>query len=158
MGINTIPPLDIYGAGAYQVMSSTVFDGVKVITMVQTSQMPKSIQSDIPVEAVGEALLQHYNVGITNPWYELGLSEQETYNRRKLPWADNNYSVSSGGNVSGPNASEIPEGLKQQWRNLARASRNLLQGQNFGDLQTMYDEGLTEVGDALRGGTGDMGR
>lgn len=119
--------------------------------MVETAQMPKSIQSDIPVDAVGEALLQHYNVGITNPWYELGISDQETYNRRKLPWAGKNYSVSDDGNVSGPNAAELPENLKENWRNLAQASRSILGGTEgqWSGLQEMYDEALLEIGERL---------
>lgn len=111
--------------------------------------MPKSIHADISVDAVGEALLQHYNMGITNPWFELGYSDQETYNRRKLPWAGKSYTVSQDGSVSGPNAEQIPENLKQQWRNLAETSRQVLEGQTFGDLETLYEEGLLEVGSRL---------
>lgn len=119
--------------------------------MAQTSSMPKSIHGDIPMEAVGESLLMHYNVGIRNPWFDLGLSDQETYNRRKLPWAGKSYSVDEAGNVSGPNAESIPEGLKQQWTNLAEASRAVAQGEGaYGDLETLYDEFLLEVGNRLR--------
>lgn len=113
--------------------------------MAETSQMPKSIQSDIGVDAVGEALLQHYNMGITNPWFEAGYSDQETYNRRMLPWSGKNYTVGEDGTVSGPNAESIPEGLKEQWANLASAARDVLQGEEFDDLTDLYENGLMEM-------------
>lgn len=90
--------------------------------------MPKSIHSDIPVEAVGEALLQHYNVGISNPWFEIGRSDQETYNRRKLPWAGKTYTVSESGDVSGPNVEELPANLVNQWALFADEARTVIGG------------------------------
>lgn len=111
--------------------------------------MPKSVQSDVPMEAVGEALLQHYNVGITNPWFEIGLSDQETYNRRKLPWAGKSYTVAEDGSLVGDNP-EVPEGLAGAWENLADAARDHLEEEEFGDLETMFEEGLTAVADELR--------
>jgi hypothetical protein len=112
--------------------------------------MPMSIHSGIDTEAVGEALLQHYNMGIKNPWYEIGVSEQETYNRRRLPWSGKSYSVAEGGSVSGPNVEQLPEGLTDQWANLAEASRKVSDGEGaYGDLETLYDEFLLEVGDRL---------
>lgn len=111
--------------------------------------MPKSIQSDISVDAVGEALLQHYNVGITNPWFEAGYSDQETYNRRMLPWSGKSYTVDTAtGTVSGPNAGEIPDGLKEQWVNLANAAQDVLGGNTYDNLDELYDA-LTEVGAQL---------
>lgn len=112
--------------------------------MVETSAMPKAVQSDIPMDAVGEALLMHYNVGIKNPWYEAGLSDQETYNRRKLPWAGKNYSVDGNGNVSGPNADSLPQGLVASWNALASEAQSVLEGESFDSLQDQYDT-LTEV-------------
>jgi hypothetical protein len=117
--------------------------------MAQTSQMPKSVQSDIAMEAVGEALLQHYNVGITNPWFEAGHSDQETYNRRKLPWSGKTYTVEDG-NVSGPNAEEIDENMKQAWRDMAEAATSELKGNRYEDLDALYEQGLTAVGSALK--------
>jgi len=112
--------------------------------------MPRSIHSGIDTEAVGEALLQHYNMGIKNPWYEIGVSEQETYNRRKLPWSGKIYKVDEGGNVSGPNAEQVPEKLKAQWKNLAEASRAVSDGEGaYGDLETLYEDFLLEVGSRL---------
>ena len=112
--------------------------------------MPRSIHSGINTEAVGEALLQHYNMGIKNPWYELGVSEQETYNRRRLPWSGKRYEVDEGGNVSGPNVEQLPEELTDQWANLAEASRKVSEGEGaYGDLETLYDEFLMEVGKRL---------
>jgi hypothetical protein len=116
--------------------------------MVQTSQMPKSVQSDISMEAVGEALLQHYNVGITNPWFEIGRSDQETYNRRKLPWAGKTYTV-EGGTVSGPNSDEIPEGLKSSWKAMAEAASSELEGNNYKNLEALFQQGLADVADEL---------
>lgn len=118
--------------------------------MAETQQMPTSIHSGISVDAVGEALLQHYNMGIANPWYEEGLSDQETYNRRRLPWAAKNYTVTENGEVMGPNADELPEGLTDNWVNLAEASRDIMEGEGaYGDLQSLYDEALTDIGDRL---------
>jgi hypothetical protein len=118
--------------------------------MVETSQMPKSLHSGIDTDAVGEALLQHYNMGITNPWFEIGVSQQETYNRRRLPWSGKSYSVSQDGNVSGPNVEQLPEALTDQWENLADASRDISNGEgSYGDLETLYDEFLLKVGDRL---------
>lgn len=118
--------------------------------MAQTSAMPKSVQSDIPMDAVGEALLQHYNVGIKNPWFEIGRSDQETYNRRKLPWAGKSYTVDENGNVSGPNADEIPENLKGSWANLASAARSQLKGNNYENLEALFQQGLSDVAEELR--------
>lgn len=112
--------------------------------------MPKSVQSDIPMDAVGEALLQHYNVGISNPWFEIGRSDQETYNRRRLPWSGKNYSVDENGNVSGPNADEIPENLQESWGRLAEAARTHLRGNNYENLEALFQQGLSEVADDLR--------
>lgn len=113
--------------------------------MVQTSQMPSSIHADIPVDAVGEALLQHYNVGITNPWFEAGLSDQETYNRRKLPWAGKSYTVTDAGEVAG-DAPEVPEGLKRQWEAFAQEARNVIGGTagQHDNLEDFYDT-LTQM-------------
>lgn len=97
------------------------------------------------MDAVGEALLQHYNVGISNPWYEAGLSDQETYNRRKLPWAGKNYSVDGDGNVSGPNAESLPDGLVASWNALAvEAQSTVADSDGYEGLQDMYDT-LTEI-------------
>jgi hypothetical protein len=117
--------------------------------MPRTEAMPKAIQSDIPMDAVGEALLQHYNVGITNPWFEIGRSDQETYNRRKLPWAGKSYSVDENGNVSGPNAEEIPENLKAQWASLSEAAKDVMGGESYANLEAMFQQGLQEVGEQV---------
>lgn len=119
---------------------------LRVVNMPRTENMPKGIQSDIPIEAVGDALLQHYNVGIQNPWYDIGRSDQETYNRRKLPWAGKSYSVDENGNVSGPNSEQIPEGLKSAWSNLADAAREVMGGESYENLEAMFQQGLQEVG------------
>jgi hypothetical protein len=118
--------------------------------MVRTETMPKSVQSDIPMDAVGEALLQHYNVGITNPWFEIGRSDQETYNRRKLPWAGKNYTVDENGNVSGPNVEELDENLVAQWSELATAARDNLKGNSYENLEALFQQGLSEVASDLR--------
>jgi len=95
--------------------------------MAETKEMPKSIHSGIPIDAIGEALLQHYNVGISNPWFEAGLSDQETYNRRKLPWAGKNYTVTDSGELAG-DTSEVPAGLARQWEAFAQESREVIGG------------------------------
>lgn len=114
--------------------------------MVQTEQMPKSIHGDIAVDAIGEALLKHYNVGITNPWFELGLSDKETYNRRKLPWAGKNFTVDTdNGTVSGPGSESLPDGLVQQWIDFAEEAESVLGGNEYGDLESLYNDGLTNM-------------
>lgn len=117
--------------------------------MVQTTEMPKGIHGSIPVDAVGEALLKHYNVGITNPWFELGLSDQETYNRRKLPWAGKSYTVDDSGNLVG-DAADVPDGLAAQWEAFAEESRDVIArdgapGEKYGDLETFFEEGLSNM-------------
>lgn len=118
--------------------------------MARTSEMPRSVHSHISVDAVGEALLKHYT-SAHNPWFDIGLSDQETYFRRRLPWAGKSYSVSENGNVSGPNAEALPENLKDNWRNLASAARSVTTGPgSYGDLETLHEDFLTEIGDRLR--------
>lgn len=104
--------------------------------------MPASIHSDISVDAVGEALLQHYNVGIRNPWFDIGRSDQETYNRKKLPWAGKRYSV-DGNTVSGPNADSLPDGLTQQWQDFASEVQSVHAGNNYDGLEDMYQTLVT---------------
>lgn len=114
--------------------------------MARTESMPLSIQSDVPLTAVGEALLQHYNVGIKNPWFEEGHSDQETYNRRQLPWAGNSYTVDTDdGTVSGPNPEELDSNLTDQWIELAKAAEDNLKGERYEDLDAMYKTGLQEM-------------
>lgn len=118
--------------------------------MARTESMPKSIQSDVPVTAVGEALLQHYNVGITNPWYEAGHSDQETYNRRQLAWAGNSYTVDAGNeSVSGPNVEELDSNLTNQWIELASAAEDNLAGERYENLDAMFKQGLMDMREDL---------
>lgn len=118
--------------------------------MARTAEMPTAIHSDVDASVVAEPLLQHYNVGCTNPWYDAGLSSQETYTRRKLPWAGKEYNVDENGNVSGVtgDANAIHENMKDAWRNLASASRDILGGNEYDDLKDLYGD-LQEVGDRL---------
>lgn len=104
---------------------------------------------------MADVLAKHYNVGITNPWYEIGRSEQETYTRRQLPWAGNNYSVSADGTVSGPNKSKVPDGIQQQWKRMASASRSIGNGENYENLEALYQQRLSKIGDELSGGSKD---
>lgn len=120
--------------------------------MVETEQMPTGIHSSIPIDAVGEALLQHYNVGIPNPWAAIGISDQETYNRRKLPWAGKSFTVDSDGNVIGETPRGVSEDMEEVWGNLATTMDDMAEGEGeYGDLKTLHEELLTEVGDELRG-------
>lgn len=98
------------------------------------------------MDAVGEALLKHYNVGITNPWFEAGLSDQETYNRRKLPWAGKSYTVDDSGSLVG-DASDVPDGLVDQWEAFAQESRRVLGDnyQNGQDLEGFFENGLANM-------------
>jgi len=118
--------------------------------MATTEQMPKSVHSGISTEAVGEHLLQHYNMGIKNPWYDEGYSDQETYNRRKLPWAGKSYTVTEDGELMGPNTEELKDGLTDNWVNLAEASRDIMQGEGaYGDLESLYEGPLADIGSRL---------
>lgn len=123
---------------------------------LKTSQLPTSVHSDIDPSAVAEVLMMHYNVGITNPWYEAGLSDQETYNRRRLPWSGRNYHVDEDGNVSGPNLENVKDSLQERWAALAESSRENLKGNVYGDLEELYNDGLTEVGNDLREDTVEL--
>ncbi len=106
--------------------------------------MPLGIQSDIPMDAVGEALLQHYNVGIQNPWYEAGYSDQQTYNRRKLPWAGKSYTVNEDGELVGDNP-EISDAMANVWSQLAQQARDVLKGNEYDNLTDLYENGLAEI-------------
>lgn len=118
--------------------------------MSQRTDFPKSIHSDIQPQAIGNVLAQFYNVGITNPWYEQGLSDQKTYARRRLPWAGHSYSVREDGTVVTEDGPDVKEGLKQQWRNLARESRQNGAGEFYADLEELKEERLDVIGDELR--------
>lgn len=106
--------------------------------------MPKSIHSDISPEAVGEALLQHYNVGIQNPWHRVGLSDQETYNRRKLPWSGKEFEVRRGEvvGITG-DVSEVPDNLQQMWLNFAAEATDKINGPYDG-LKDLHED-LTDM-------------
>lgn len=98
------------------------------------------------MDAIGEALLKHYNVGITNPWFEVGKSEKETYNRRKLPWAGKEFTVDTDNDsVAGPGADSLPDNLAQQWLNFAEEAESTLDGEEYDGLVDMYENGLTEM-------------
>jgi len=44
----------------------------------------------------------------------------------------------------------LPDGLTDQWANLAEASRDVSEGEGaYGDLETLYDEFLGEIGTRL---------
>lgn len=119
----------------------------------QASEFPKSIHSSIQPEAIGAVLAKHYNVGVTNPWFEAGLSDQPTYTRRRLPWSGYSYTADPDtGRVSGPNADQIPAGLKQVWLNMAAASKNTGVGEVYADLEELKEERLDEIGSKLEGG------
>lgn len=118
--------------------------------MAQVTDFPKSIHSDVDPAAIGEVLARFYNVGITNPWFEAGLSDQETYNRRRLPWSGFDYSVDTDtGNVSGPNIENVPESLQERWVRLAEESQENGAGEFYADLQELKEERLDVIGAEL---------
>lgn len=109
------------------------------------------------MDAVGEALLQHYNVGIRNPWFEIGESEQETYNRRQLPWAGNSYRVDANtGQVSGPNTDQLPDTFTDSdpdvnpWVKMAQEAGDILEGERYENLEALSAQGLSRMASALR--------
>lgn len=73
------------------------------------------------------------NVGIKNPYYEKGHSDQEYYNRKALPWEGAAYSIAGGSVVQVAGRSEAASGTKieqnhpnlaEVWQRFARAQQN----------------------------------
>lgn len=84
-----------------------------------------------------EALLagidpRNINIGIENPYYDEGYSDQETYNRKALPWEGAAYVVAGGSitKIGGrPDALEGPE-LERQYPNLAEVWNRFARAQD----------------------------
>lgn len=73
------------------------------------------------------------NVGIKNPWFEEGLSDQEFYNRKALPWEGAAYAITGGTIVkvagrsnaaTGPEIENQYPNLAEVWNRFARAQQD----------------------------------
>ena len=90
--------------------------------------------SSAPAESVLSGIdPRNVNVGIKNPWFEEGLSDQEFYNRKALPWEGAAYAVAGGTivKVAGrPDAADGDEiesqypNLAEVWNRFARAQQD----------------------------------
>lgn len=78
--------------------------------------------SSAPAESILSSIdPRDVNVGIKNPWFDEGLSDQEYYNRKALPWEGAAYAV-VGGNivkVAGRPGAATGEEIESQYPNLA---------------------------------------
>lgn len=104
--------------------------------------------STIPAEAIVSAIdPRNINVGIKNPAYEAGQSDQEFYNRKALPWEGAAYAVSpTSGDIikvggrpdaaSGPEIQSDYPNLAEVWARFAAAQQN--RDPNPGSLTALY--------------------
>lgn len=104
--------------------------------------------SSIPASAiVAQIDPRNVNVGIKNPAYEVGQSDQEYYNRKALPWEGAAYAVDPGtgsivkvaGRPDAADGSTIEnayEGLAEMWTRFAAAQQN--RDPNPGSLSALY--------------------
>ena len=78
--------------------------------------------SSAPAETVLNGIdPRDVNVGIKNPWYDEGLSDQEYYNRKALPWEGAAYAISGGTivKVAGRAGAADGDQIESQYPNLA---------------------------------------
>lgn len=90
--------------------------------------------SSAPAETVLNGIdPRDVNVGIKNPWYDEGLSDQEYYNRKALPWEGAAYAVAGGtivkvaGRAGAADGNEIEQqypNLAEVWQRFASAQRD----------------------------------
>ena len=104
--------------------------------------------SSIPASAiVAQIDPRNIHVGIKNPAYDEGASDQEFYNRKALPWEGAAYAVDPGtGSIvqvagrpdaaSGPDIENKYEGLAEVWTRFAAAQQN--RDPNPGSLSQLY--------------------
>jgi len=78
--------------------------------------------SSAPAEAILSGIdPRDVNVGIKNPWFDEGLSDQEFYNRKALPWEGAAYAVQGGTivKVAGRPGAASGSEIESQYPNLA---------------------------------------
>ena len=90
--------------------------------------------SSAPAESILSGIdPRDVNVGIKNPWFEDGLSDQEFYNRKALPWEGAAYTIAGGsvvkvaGRPDAADGSEIESqypNLAEVWNRFARAQQD----------------------------------
>jgi len=90
--------------------------------------------SSAPAETVLNGIdPRDVNVGIKNPWYDEGLSDQEYYNRKALPWEGAAYAIAGGtivkvaGRAGAADGSEIERqypNLAEVWQRFASAQKD----------------------------------
>lgn len=88
-----------------------------------------------PAALLGTIDPRNVNIGIDNPWYDEGLSDQETYNRKALPWAGAAYAVVGGSIVQVAGRPDALSGseMESQYPNLAEVWTRFAAAQNNRD-------------------------
>jgi hypothetical protein len=104
--------------------------------------------SSAPAEAILSSIdPRDVNVGIKNPAYEDGLSDQEFYNRKALPWEGAAYAVAGGtivkvagrsGAASGPEIEQQYPNLAEVWQRFAAAQQD--RQANPGSLSALIND------------------
>jgi len=104
--------------------------------------------SSAPAETVLNGIdPRDVNVGIKNPWYDEGLSDQEFYNRKALPWEGAAYAVAGGtivkvagrsGAASGPEIEQQYPNLAEVWQRFAAAQQD--RQANPGSLSALIND------------------
>lgn len=99
------------------------------------------------------------NVGIKNPWFEEGLSDQEYYNRKALPWEGAAYAIAGGsivkvagrpGAADGAQIEQMYPNLAEVWNRFARAQQD--RQSNPGSISALVND-MRRVADQI----GDVG-
>ena len=116
--------------------------------------------SSAPAESILSGIdPRDVNVGIKNPWFEEGLSDQEFYNRKALPWEGAAYTIAGGsvvkvaGRPDAADGSEIESqypNLAEVWNRFARAQQD--RQANPGSISALVND-MRRVADQI----GDVG-
>lgn len=78
---------------------------------------------------------RNVHVGIKNPYYEAGYSDQETYNRKALPWEGAAYAIVGGSVVKVAGRADAASGdeIESQYPNLAEVWNRFARAQQDRD-------------------------
>lgn len=89
------------------------------------------LSSADPSVIMGQIDPRNVNVGIDNPYYESGYSDQETYNRKALPWEGAAYAIVGGSivKVAGRAGAADGEEIENSYPNLAEVWNRFAQAQ-----------------------------
>ena len=117
--------------------------------------------SSAPAETILSGIdPRNVNIGIKNPWFEEGLSDQEYYNRKALPWEGAAYAIAGGTIVkvagrpdalSGDEIENQYPNLAEVWNRFARAQQD--RQSNPGSISALVND-QRRVADQI----GDVGQ